>query len=318
MLLAQIEQASLGQRIRARRARRGLTGTALAAAAQISPSYLSLIEAGKKRPTREVAERLALALADPPAAYGALLTLQELGPRAVSRTDGRLALYRLQPVAAAQGDNWPVGFSSGADIFSGDSEPSSSVVEARHLSPPRPRWPIDSGLGLTTLPVATEDHELAEAPARVPLYPAGTDPEPPDGERPAPTRHLAIDASLLPLPRGGHYFARYVSFFAWELTHDSLRRFRGALSPGDVVVFVRYARLPSSFKVDPEMICAVRHRGAVELSRVYAKGDVFLLLPGRLADVESLDLPGADPDRFAELLVGVGLLTIKRQPVPLR
>ena len=53
---------SLNARIRMKRSQIGLTGAELAQRADISPSYVSLIERGAKVPDEDVAARLARAL----------------------------------------------------------------------------------------------------------------------------------------------------------------------------------------------------------------------------------------------------------------
>jgi transcriptional regulator with XRE-family HTH domain len=55
---------SLNARIRMKRTQLGLTGAELAQRADISPSYVSLIEKGAKVPDEDVAARIARALRD--------------------------------------------------------------------------------------------------------------------------------------------------------------------------------------------------------------------------------------------------------------
>ena len=62
---------TIPQRIRKYRERQQITGSQLASMADISPSYLSLIENGLKLPSAEVAERIARALGDDPDIYRA-------------------------------------------------------------------------------------------------------------------------------------------------------------------------------------------------------------------------------------------------------
>ena len=64
-----------GHAVQALRTARGLTGKNLAAAANISPSYLSDIESGRRRGNEKIAAALATALLVPAAA---LLTLDGL------------------------------------------------------------------------------------------------------------------------------------------------------------------------------------------------------------------------------------------------
>ncbi|MCP3982015.1 MAG: helix-turn-helix transcriptional regulator [bacterium] len=67
------------ERIRNRRDDRGITGSALAIRAGVSPSYISLIEKGQKVPSEDVAEAIALALDDDPQLYRAWVRTARLG-----------------------------------------------------------------------------------------------------------------------------------------------------------------------------------------------------------------------------------------------
>src|SRR5512144_2856932 len=70
---------SLNARIRTRRTQLGLTGAELSQRADISPSYVSLIERGTKVPDEDVAARLAKALRDDEDLYRAWARASRLG-----------------------------------------------------------------------------------------------------------------------------------------------------------------------------------------------------------------------------------------------
>ncbi len=70
---------SLNARIRTRRTQLGLTGAELSQRADISPSYVSLIEKGAKVPDEDVAARLARALRDDQDLYRAWARASRLG-----------------------------------------------------------------------------------------------------------------------------------------------------------------------------------------------------------------------------------------------
>ena len=68
-----------GGRIRMKRTQIGLTGAELAQRADISPSYVSLIEKGAKVPDEDVAARIARALRDDEDLYRAWARASRLG-----------------------------------------------------------------------------------------------------------------------------------------------------------------------------------------------------------------------------------------------
>lgn len=58
----------LGARVRAHRLRRGMAVKALAAAAHVTPRYIEMIEAGKRTPSLDTLDRIAVALSTRPSA----------------------------------------------------------------------------------------------------------------------------------------------------------------------------------------------------------------------------------------------------------
>src|SRR5512143_2799112 len=113
---------SLNARIRTRRTQLGLTGAELSQRADISPSYVSLIEKGAKVPDEDVAARLAKALRDDEDLYRAWARASRLGLHRIN------LLNRIETISRSP--SYTTLFESGAVV---PEEPPEDVqaVEAR-------------------------------------------------------------------------------------------------------------------------------------------------------------------------------------------
>jgi transcriptional regulator with XRE-family HTH domain len=236
-----------------RRGQLGLTGAELAQRADISPSYVSLIENGAKVPDEDVAARLARALRDDEDLYRACARASRIG---LHRLDW---LNRLDAISR-----------SPAHVLRFESGEGLEGVDVRQPAATRDAAPAGPAAG------APEAAEIV----RVPVLAEGADPG-----RAAPSP-LAIRDRLLVDSRlvGDHDPAR---LFAYDVTEAHMKHLRGVASPGDRVVLRRGGR------VSPDRICAVRTPRGVVLSRVLFKGRALLLLPGEgERDFESVDVEG--------------------------
>ena len=287
---------SLNARIRMKRSQLGLTGAELAQRADISPSYVSLIEKGAKVPDEDVAARIARALRDDEDLYRAWARASRVGLQkinllsrmeAISRSPAYLSLVEsgqtlpddarepLTEMRALGALRW----------FQADDQPDVLMSAS-------PRESVSASMRDATAP--TSEPEIL----RVPVLAPGSDP----GKlAPSPVSvedHLVVDRRLV----ADHAPDR---LFAFDVTERDMKHLRGVVSPGDRVVFRRGGR------VGPDRICAVRTPEGIVLSRVLFKGRALLLLPGQgerdfdSIEVESLKaLPG--------IIAGTHVLLIRR------
>lgn len=283
---------SLNSRIRMKRTQLGLTGAELAQRADISPSYVSLIENGAKVPDEEVAARVARALQDDEDLYRAWARASRIGLHkinllsrieAISRSPAYLSLVER---GAALPDELPT------DLRAAGSSP---LTEA---SVARPR--LQSEAFARALEV--EEAPLPSPPEpdilRVPVLAEGADPG-----RTAPSP-LAIRDRLLVDRRlvADHSPER---LFAYEVTPGAMTHLRGLASPGDHIVFQRGGR------VGPDRICAVRTPDGIVLARVLFKGRSLLLLPGEgERDFASVEVEGLQA--LPGVVAGTHVLLIRR------
>jgi transcriptional regulator with XRE-family HTH domain len=312
------------QRIRNRRKALGLAGYELAERAGLSPSYLSLIEKGKKIPSVEVAVRIAEALGDVPALYRAWVYASRY-PDLSSDTD---SLQQLQAAESSpdlhaklrRGEELEDEVSGEHDLtFSAKSaEPPARVVrlldasrrklmalrraEEAKLSAEAREERFDLvQAGDTVHDFMMEPAELSrvEAPStiEVPLLPDGADP----GEEPMEFEGilgvLRLDQQLLPVGIDRP--------FAYRPGESFVERVRDSINPGDVVVL---AAVPDT--VDPAGIYAVRRGGRVVLSRVVRSGTILLLLPS-VEGESPVSIECRDERGLRERLVGAVVLTTR-------
>jgi transcriptional regulator with XRE-family HTH domain len=274
---------SLNARIRTKRTQLGLTGAELAQRADISPSYVSLIEKGAKVPNEDVAARLAGALRDDQDLYRAWARASRLGLHRINllnriETISRSPRYlSLVERGAALPDELP---EDGAAFAGEDRDPLPPAPSAL-LPAPAP-------------PASADEPEVC----RVPVLADGTDP---GRLLPSPLAvrdRLLVDRRLL----ADHAPER---LFAYEVTLPAMKHLRGLASPGDRIVFQRGGR------VGPDRICAVRTPDGIVLSRVLFKGRSLLLLPGEgERDFASVDVEGLKA--LPGVIAGTHVLLIRR------
>jgi transcriptional regulator with XRE-family HTH domain len=285
---------SLNARIRMKRSQLGLTGAELAQRADISPSYVSLIEKGAKVPDEDVAARIARALRDDEDLYRAWARASRVGLQkinllsrmeAISRSPTYLSLVESgQTLPDDAREPLTEMRALGAGWLRADDQPEMLMSAS----------PRESSVSMRETSTPTPEPEIL----RVPVLAPGSDP----GKlAPSPVSvedHLVVDRRLV----ADHAPDR---LFAYDVTERDMKHLRGVVSPGDRVVFRRGGR------VGPDRICVVRTPDGIVLSRVLFKGRSLLLLPGEgerdfdSVDVESLKaLPG--------IIAGTHVLLIRR------
>jgi transcriptional regulator with XRE-family HTH domain len=284
--------AAMLERIRNRRTALGLSGVELAQRAQISPSYVSLIERGFKIPNEDAAARLARALGDDEELYRAWARAGRYG---LDKLDQLQRLDELTSTSQtvrmlASGRDLPPARSAAAPA------PRARTPEPTVASSPPP---AEEDLSMAEMDDAADVSEPAQSDAvvEVPVLPAGTDP-----------RHM-LDANALP-PL--HLDARLVGedaagLFAYELDRAAAARLGDIASEGDYVVLTRRVR-----RLGTERVYAVRGEdGRIRLGRVLFKTNSLLLLPpAGGTDIEVVPL--RDREEWRERVLGAVVLTMKR------
>jgi DNA-binding XRE family transcriptional regulator len=277
---------SLNARIRTRRTQLGLTGAELSQRADISPSYVSLIEKGAKVPDEDVAARLAKALRDDEDLYRAWARASRLGlhrinllnrMEAISRSPAYVSMVErgeaLPALLARQADP-KTRLGAFAESPSGmfamsDRKPSRAAGER-----PAPRQapllaPEPDATGAAPPPLAGQE----ESPEilRIPVLADGADPGRTVPSPLAVRDRLLVDRRLV----ADHSAER---LFAYEVT---------------------------------DRICAVRTREGIVLSRVLFKGRSLLLLPGEgEGEFATVDVAGVKA--LPGMIAGTHVLLIRR------
>ena len=267
---------SLNARIRMKRTQLGLTGAELSQRAEISPSYVSLIEKGAKVPDEDVAARLAKALRDDEDLYRAWARASRLGLHRIN------LLNRIETISRSP--RYMSLFERGETV---PEEPPGDVPVENAFAT-FDRVPAPPPLA------APEDSEVF----RIPVLADGSDP---GRTLPSPLAirdRLLVDRRLV----ADHSPER---LFAYEVTVPAMKHLRGLASPGDRIVFQRGGR------AGPDRICAVRTSEGIVLSRVLFKGRSLLLLPGEgEQDFASLDVEGVKA--LPGVIAGTHVLLIRR------
>jgi transcriptional regulator with XRE-family HTH domain len=294
---------SLNARIRTRRTQLGLTGAELSQRADISPSYVSLIEKGTKVPDEDVAARLAKALRDDEDLYRAWARASRLGLHRIN------LLSRIETISRSP--RYTRLFERGETV---PHEPPEDVPADE--APARTRFFAEASVQSPADTLTAFDREAAEAlpplPSalpplarpdesevlRIPVLAEGSDP---GRTLPSPLAirdRLLVDRRLV----ADHSPER---LFAYEVTLPAMKHLRGLASPGDRIVFQRGGR------VGPDRICAVRTPEGIVLSRVLFKGRSLLLLPGEgERDFASVDVEGIKA--LPGVVAGSHVLLIRR------
>jgi len=282
---------SLNARIRMKRTQLGLTGAELAQRADISPSYVSLIENGAKVPDEDVAARIARALRDDEDLYRAWARASRLGLHKLN------LLNRMEAISRSPSY---LGMVERGDTLPDDlAEPKLGELDGEHIEFPR----ADALRSRSSARPATEPAPSfidAGPPEilRVPVLAEGADPGKIAPSPLAIQDRLIVDRRLLI----DHDPER---LFAYDVTPAAMKHLRGVASPGDRIVFRRGGR------VAPDRICAVRTPEGVVLARVLFKGRSLLLLPGEgERDFESVEVDGLKA--LPGVIAGTHVLLIRR------
>jgi transcriptional regulator with XRE-family HTH domain len=266
-----------------KRSQLGLTGAELALRADISPSYVSLIEKGAKVPDERVAARIARALRDDEELYRAWAQASRVG------LDGLNLMSRMEAIsrspdhlkAVERGELLP------PEPSFAESEEDALEMTAESLDPDRDRRPDDpapptGGPDVLRVPVLAERAD----PGRIAPSPLAVE------------SHLLVDGRLV----ADHPLER---LFAYEVTARDMKHLRGVAAPGDRIVFRRGGR------VSADRVCAVRTPAGILLSRVLFKGRSLLLLPGEgEPDFDSVEVEGLRA--LPGIIAGTHVLLLRR------
>jgi transcriptional regulator with XRE-family HTH domain len=258
---------------------KGWTVRDLAAAADISPSYVSLIENGHKIPDAGTIERLGRALELDPALLRAWVTVRSRTPDATESVQAahelmeRLGMLEERSEGMAR-DSAPVPMLMAAMM----QEPVAAYARSNIEPEPRGRY------------------------IRIPMYDEGETPiDTVGGRELAP---LIMDRRALPdreQLRGA---------FAWRLSWAGVARIPGVYRGGDMVVIAPEAWEPKVERFNPLMVFAVRAASAVVLSRLSWTGEQLVLHGSHKAPIEVLE--SVDADRLREVIVGRVIAAVQR------
>lgn len=275
---------TIPRRIAERREELGLAAYELAKRAGISPSYLSVIEAGYKVPSERVAMEIARVLGDDPELYRAWV--ESAGDHDLDSRVERLERMR--------------------QVRSPEMHRSLAASrEGMREWQERRRSLASKGRGFLAR-IGLVDDRASAAPSermavvRVPLLEEGTDPQ--DAAGTGDT--IALDASLLDDAQDRD------SLFAYRVSSRSIGNVSDAVSPGDVLVF---AADPEG--IDPGAIYAVRVRSRIVLSRVAYTKPTLLLMPGQTPQSPT-PIPVGDERALRAALAGVAVASIRSWPKP--
>jgi transcriptional regulator with XRE-family HTH domain len=296
-----------------RRKEKGWTVRDLAAAAGVSPSYVSLIENGHKIPDARTIERLGRALDIDPRLLSAWVTVRG---RSTDATSAIVAAHELlerlelldqsspsreSPPAALAAMAPPPLYSSAA--FRVAEPPAAPMADAsrrreepqmREESRARPAMPVPQ------LP------DAARYVIGIPMVEAGLAPGDPAGADSKPHRPLWVDRRVLPERdelRGA---------FAWRLGRREVERIRHAYRRGDLVVIAPDAWVASPDGFHPRMVFAVRHEGTIVLSRAAWRDGRLILLPGSGGAGELVMLEAESERLLRRLVVGRVIAALHR------
>ena len=263
-----------------RRKEKGWTVRDLAAAAGISPSYVSLIENGHKSPDPATLERIGKALGLDREFLDALVTLQgrPADPH-VAMDAAETLMAKLAEADAASG--MPADMVLGA-LYS-SAEPRSSPALMNYSAALR-----------------TELPEADRYVVAIPMLEEGTEPDTRPGER--ERRPLWLDRQVLPERE------ELQGAFAWRLSSRGLQRIRGVYRRGDIVVISPVAW--SADNIHPLMVFAVRHEGDVVLGRIAWTGAELVL--GSSGTAAPTVIPARGEAALRKLVAGRVILAVQR------
>ena len=252
----------------------------LAAAAGISPSYVSLIENGHKSPDPATLERIGKALGLDREFLDALVTLQgrPADPH-VAMDAAEVLMAKLAETDAASG--LPGDMMVGAAYSF--AEPRSSPALMNYSAALR-----------------TELPEADRYVVAIPMLEEGNEPETRPGER--ERRPLWLDRQVLPERE------ELQGAFAWRLSSRGLQRIRGVYRRGDIVVISPVAWAPDN--IHPLMVFAVRHEGDVVLGRIAWTGAELVL--GSSGTAAPAVIPAKGEPALRKLVAGRVILAVQR------
>lgn len=257
----------------------------LAAAAGISPSYVSLIENGHKVPDASTIERLGRVLELDPVLLRAWTTVRGRSADATESIQAAHELMaRLEVLDQSQSDARSACVEEPTVVYR-LAPPMAMRVGARAASGPAPE-------------------RRREAP-RVRMLPEGAEPGGPgDGEE--NIEPLVIDR------RAVSNRDELRDAFAWQLTPAGLARIPDVFGPGDMVVIApgAWEARPESFP--PLAVFAVRMGGRAVLSRVAWTGSQLVLHGSARAPVEILE--AATEEQLRSLIAGRVIAAVRRVP----
>ena len=252
----------------------------LAAAAGISPSYVSLIENGHKSPDPATLERIGKALGLDREFLDALVTLQgrPADPH-VAMDAAEVLMAKLAETDAASG--LPGDMMVGAAYSF--AEPRSSPALMNYSAALR-----------------TELPEADRYVVAIPMLEEGNEPETRPGER--ERRPLWLDRQVLPERE------ELQGAFAWRLSSKGLQRIRGVYRRGDIVVISPVAWAPDN--IHPLMVFAVRYEGDVVLGRIAWTGAELVL--GSSGTAAPAVIPARGEAALQKLVAGRVILAVQR------
>ena len=261
-----------------RRKDKGWTVRDLAAAAGISPSYVSLIENGHKSPDPRTLARIGKALDIDPELLEAAVTLQG------RPADPHVAMGAAETLMSRLALQEPPG-----DMLLGASR---EVYRAQEPSSP--------ALASYSEALRTELPDADRYVVAIPMLEEGMEPDSPRSSR--DRRPLWLDRQALPERE------ELQGAFAWRLTSRGLQRIRGIYRRGDIVVISPSAWSPE--RIHPLMVFAVRYDGEVVLARIAWTGSELVLQNAGAAPPSVI--PARGENGLRALVAGRVILAVKR------
>ena len=263
-----------------RRKEKGWTVRDLAAAAGISPSYVSLIENGHKSPDPATLERIGKALGLDREFLDALVTLQGR-PADLEVAMGAAHTLMTKLAEADEAGGIPADMMLGARASLAESGSSPALMNY-------------------SAALRTELPEADRYVVAIPIVEEGNEPDTRPGER--ERRPLWLDRQVLPERE------ELQGAFAWRLSSRGLQRIRGVYRRGDIVVISPVAW--SADKIHPLMVFAVRHEGDVVLGRIAWTGSELVL--GSSGTAAPAVIPAKGEPALRKLVAGRVILAVQR------
>ena len=274
------------------RKERGLTVRQLADLAEISPSYVSLIENGHKIPDASTIERIGRVLGLDPKLLNAWVTVRGRSADTGEAIDAARELVEQLRLSDPGDTAWDA----------------TSALSAPASGPPRPLRALSAPAAYSSYSdLRLRDELRAELPDAdryvigIPLLEEGAEPTP--GTPPAADRRpLWIDRRSLPERdelRGA---------YAWRLSSKAIERVPGVYRRGDMVVISPLLWTPDN--LNPKMVFAVRHDRGLVLSRVSWTGGDLVLLPTRGA--AAVVIPAGNEGELGRAIAGRVILAVQR------